>query len=78
MSKDIKVEPYYKKQANDLTNLLFDKGFLQPMLTRESIDWLEDYIGFILQSQCQMSAKAAILTAKHRHRIAKLRTDKED
>ena len=61
---EIKVEEYYKKQAKDLTNLLFDKGFLNNELTRESIDWLEDYIGFIIQSQCQTAAKVAVLIAK--------------
>jgi len=61
---EINVEEYYKRQAKDLTNLLFDKGFLNNELTRESIDWLEDYIGFIIQSQCQTAAKVAVLIAK--------------
>ena len=66
---EIKVEEYYKKQAKDLTNLLFDKDFLNKELTRESIDWLEDYIGFIFQSQCQTAVKAAVLLAKLKNKI---------
>jgi hypothetical protein len=66
----MEVEPYYKRQAKDLTDMMHDKGFLDPELTRESVDWLEDYIGFILQSQCQSAAKVAILTAKMKERIA--------
>ncbi len=51
------VEEYFKRQAKDLTNLLFDKDFLNPDLTRETIDWLEDYIGFVIQSHSQTAAK---------------------
>ena len=60
------VNKHYKHQAKDLTNLLFDKGFLADDLTRESIDWLEDYLGFVIQSQCQMAAKAELLLKKSR------------
>ena len=66
MSDDYKVDDFYKRQAKDLTNLLFDKQFLNDDLTRESIDWLEDYLGFTLQSQCKMAAKCAMLTASLR------------
>jgi len=65
---DIEVDGYYKRQAKDLTNMLFDKGFLNNDLSRESIDWLEDYLGFILQSQCDSAAKIALLTAKFREK----------
>jgi len=66
---EIIVEPYYKRQANDLTNLLFDKGFLSDDLSRESIDWLEDYIGYVMQSQCQMAAKSTILLKRLREKL---------
>jgi len=66
LSESISVDEFYKRKAKDLTNLLFDKGFLAKDLTRESIDWLEDYLGFTLQSEAQMSAKAALLTKKAR------------
>ena len=61
MAEEIKVEKFYLRHAKDLTNLLFDRGFLSNDLSRESIDWLEDYLGFILQSHCQMAAKSALL-----------------
>ena len=61
---EIIVEEYYKRRAKDLTNMLFDKGFLNSELTRESIDWLEDYIGFLFQSRSELAAKSAILIAK--------------
>ena len=63
---DIKVEKYYQIKAKELTNMLFDKGYLNEDLTRESIDWLEDFIGFILQSNCEISAKVAVLTKRLR------------
>jgi len=61
---EIEVDGYYKRQANDLVNLLFDKEFLNKDLARESLDWLEDYIGFVLQSQANSAAKCAVLTAR--------------
>lgn len=64
MSKEIEVEPYYKKQAKELTDLLFDKGFLASDLSRESIDWLEDYIGFCFQIQTTAAIKAHGLLKK--------------
>jgi hypothetical protein len=63
---DIEIEEYYKREAKDLVDMLFDKRFLNDELSRESINWLEDYLGFILQTKCEMSAKCALLTAKMR------------
>ena len=65
---DIEVDEYYKRQAKDLVNLLFDKRFLSDNLSRESIDWLEDYLGFVIQSQANAAAKCAVLIAKTRDR----------
>lgn len=66
---DIQVEDYYKRQAKDLTTTLFDKGFLNDNLSRDAIDWLEDYLGFVIQSSAQSAAKVAVLTKKLRERI---------
>ena len=63
---EITVDPYYQRQAKDLTTMLFDKGFLNAELSRDAIDWLEDYMGFVLQSSAQSAAKSAVLTAKLR------------
>lgn len=68
---EIIIEEYYKRQAKDLTNLLFDRGFLADDLTRESIGWLEDYLGFVLQSQCNMAVKGALLLKKVREQVPK-------
>lgn len=65
---EIVIEEFYKRRAKDLTNLLFDKGFLANDLTRESIDWLEDYLGFLMQSQCQVAEKGALLLKSIRGR----------
>ena len=64
------VDPHYQREAKDLTNLLFDKGFLNEALTRESIDWLEDYLGFVIQTKCELSAKTALLTKKAKTQLA--------
>ena len=75
---EIEVEKYYKRQAKDLTDMMHDKGFLDQDLTRESVNWLEDYIGFILQTQCQSAAKVATLIARKKELIAQKRKDKTD
>lgn len=64
----IEVDGFYKRHAKDLTDMLYDKGFLADDLSRESIQWLEDYIGFILQSHCQIAAKSALLLKRARDR----------
>jgi len=63
---DIKVDKYYKREAKELITFLFDKRFLNDELSKDSIDWLEDYMGFLFQSKCEMSAKCALLTASLR------------
>lgn len=63
MKKD-EVEGYYKHHAKDFVNFLFNKDFLNPHLTRESIDHLEEYCGFLMQSFCETAAKTALLSAK--------------
>jgi hypothetical protein len=68
MSDTPEVEPYYQRQAKDLTNMLFDKRFLADDLSREATDWLEDYLGFVMQSQCQSAVKAALLSKKVREK----------
>lgn len=63
---DTEIEEFYQRKAKDLVNLLFDKRFLSDDLSRESIDWLEDYLGFVFQSEANMAAKCAVLSASLR------------
>jgi len=65
---EIKVEEYYKKEAKEIVDMLFDKRFLNDNLAREAMDGLEEFLGFIIQSKCQSAAKVAVLTAKMRDR----------
>ena len=60
------VSKYYQREAKELTDVLFDHGFLAEDLARESIVWLEDYLGFILESKANMAVKAALLTKRTR------------
>ena len=57
------VNEYYRRQAKDLTDTLFDKNFLNSELTRESIARLEDLIGFIIQSNCLSAVRMASFVA---------------
>ena len=63
---EVIVDDYYKRQAKDLINTLFDKRFLNDELSRESIDWLEEFMGLYFQQISQSSAKLALLSAKLR------------
>jgi len=63
---DEKVDKHYQREGKDLVDLLFDKRFLNDDLSRESINWLEDFIGFMFQSKCESAARVALLTAKMR------------
>jgi len=66
----IEVDEYYQKQSKELTDMLFDKGFLADDLTRESIVWLEDYLGFVLQCKVDMAVKCALLTKSLKSNVA--------
>jgi len=63
---DIEVDGYYQRQGKELVEMLFDKRFLNDDLSKESMDWLEDYLGFILQSQVNSAVKASELMARMR------------
>lgn len=55
------IQPCYQRQAKDLVNLLFDKRFLADDLTRESIQWLEEYMALIISQTAESSARCADL-----------------
>ena len=55
------IDKHYRIRAKEITNMLFDKGFLADDLTRESIDRLEDFLGYILQSNAEMAENCALL-----------------
>lgn len=67
-TREQQQEKYYRNQAKELTHLLFDKRFLADDLSLASIEWLEDYLAFILKSQCDMAAKGALLLKSLRDR----------
>ena len=58
----IEVEEYYKKQAKELVNMMYDNKIIDNSLTRETIDWLENYIGAVFQSKIDMAIKCTRLT----------------
>ena len=59
-----KIEPYYQKRGEELVDLLYDAGYLNPQLKRASFKEIEDYIAYTYQSYSQSSVKAALFTAK--------------
>lgn len=70
MSNDNKpdIEPYYAKRAQEFVDLLVDKGFIRDDVSREETRVLEEYIGFLFQTQSESAAKTALLMRRHRDR----------
>lgn len=58
MKQKNKVEPYYKNIAKDFIDTLFDKGYFNSNIKREDMRLLDEYLGFLFQSRCEMSVKA--------------------
>lgn len=58
------IEKCYRNRAKDLVDLLFDKRFLAEDLSRESIDWLEDYMALIILQTATSAAKATELLVR--------------
>ena len=77
MTEEKKTEPYYKARAKETVDMLYDKGFLSDDLARESIDWLEDYVEFLLQSLCESAVRASELIKKVRECEARPSKSKE-
>ena len=65
---DTKVDEYYLRKGREHVAMLFDKRFLNDQLSREAITWLEEYMGFLFQSDAESTAKVTMLTAKMRER----------
>lgn len=60
------ADPYYKRLARDLTNVLHDKRFLADDLDRESVDRLDAYIAFLFQSHCEIAVRSSELLRRVR------------
>ena len=70
MSDDSKIEPYYQRHADDLVTMLFNERFLDDKVSLESIAALKEYVGFIIQSQCQSAVRCAELSRRFKERKA--------
>ena len=62
------IEPYYQKQAKELVDWLFDESILSPNLTRTNLAFLDDFIGFLFQSNAKMAGKCALATERMKQR----------
>jgi hypothetical protein len=66
MSEQKEVQPFYRQRAKEVTDMLFDKRFLNDDLDRETTNRLEDFLGWLFQSQCEFAVRSAELAAKFR------------
>ena len=63
MSKE-EVEPFYQRKAQELVDMLVDKGFIRNDVSREETRILEDYLGFLFQSDADSATRIANLMRK--------------
>lgn len=59
-----KIDKYYQIQAKYVIDMLFDKGFLDKNVSRDDMDAIEEFLGYMFQSYSEMAANVAILTKK--------------
>ena len=66
MSDKGKVDAFYQHRAKETVDMLFDKRFLNDDLDRETVNRLEDFLGWLFQSQAESAVRTAELNAKFR------------
>ncbi len=64
MSKDDKADPYYLARGKEVVDMLYDKGYLDNQLNRESMTDLDEFIGFLMQMYAESAVKVDRLTRK--------------
>ena len=62
--KESKIDLYYMKQAKHTVDMLFDKGFLDKDVSRDDMDAIEEFIGYMFQMYSEMAANVALLSKK--------------
>lgn len=60
------IEPHYAKRAQEFIDLLVDKGFMRDDVSREETRVLEEYVGFLFQSNAKMIERTADLMRKYK------------
>jgi len=66
VSDQKEVQPFYRQRAKETVDMLFDKRFLNDDLDRETTSRLEDFLGWLFQSQCESAVRVAELSARFR------------
>lgn len=67
MSKT-EIDPYYKREARELVDFFYDKGFINPEIPRRTLEAVEDYIAFLFQSKAEASSKTALIMEQLKER----------
>lgn len=60
------VEKKYKKDAREIIDLMYDKGFIDKDCSRESMRVLEEYLAYVLQSNVDSAIRSHDLIKKLR------------
>lgn len=66
MSESKPINSFYAHRAKEVVDMLFDKRFLNDDLDRDTVNRLQDFLGYCFQSQAESAVKCAELAAKFR------------
>jgi hypothetical protein len=59
-----KIEPFYMKRAEEFIDCLYDKGYFREDVKRDDMRKLDEFLGFLFQTQCQSAVTCSELTRR--------------
>ncbi len=59
-----RIEEFYQSRGKEIVDVLFDKGYFREDVSRSSMQDVEDFIAFYIQSQCKMAVTLAELSKR--------------
>lgn len=61
---DVKIDPYYQRQAKEFVDMLHDNKIINPDFTRKDMRTVEDYVAYMFQSGAESAKKIALMLEK--------------
>ena len=55
--EDEKIKPFYQMRGKEIVDALFDKGYFREDVNRASMQDIENFIAWYLQSLCKSAVK---------------------
>ena len=64
MNDEKQIDKYYERLARETMDMLYDKGFIAEGVSREDMRCVEEYIAYVISSQCQTAIRIERLMIK--------------